>query len=233
MYGYEYWIKQGYSESEAKELAYNAANTTSKQSFIRKHGYDEGIARYEEYCKNISYYVSKEYFELKYGVHEGSKRYFEKFTRSNGTKVSKISSIFFTELHKELPETLLSVYFEPFTKEFLLIDGYSVYFYDFVIKELSLIIEFNGLYWHGDPYKYSESDVVTGKPASDVWGKDYKKCISACDRGYQVIYVWYQTNKSYRLNGKIYKKRNDVIVELLSIIGEYYENYKNKKCNKK
>jgi hypothetical protein len=229
----EYWIKHGYSDSEAKELAYNAANTTSKHSFIKKYGHNEGIARYEEYCRNISYYVSKEYFELKYGIQEGRKRYFRKFKRSNGSKVSKISSYFFTELHKVLPDTSLTVYYEPFTKEFLLIDGGSVYFYDFVIKELGLIIEFNGSYWHGDPYTYSESDIVAGRAASDVWASDYKKCISAYNRGYQVVYVWYLTNRSYRLNGKIYKKRNDVIVELLSIIGEYYENYKNKKCNKK
>lgn len=78
---------------------------------------------------------------------------------------------------------------------------------------------FNGSFWHGDPYNCTHDDLLFNKPVTDIWEKDYNKDRVAYNRGFNIIYVWYQSNRYYRLNDNVYKNPNNVILELIKIIG--------------
>lgn len=65
--------------------------------------------------------------------------------------------------------------------------------YDFLIYD-KIILEVQGDFWHANPKKYKESDILphpTGNVlASDLWKKDEVKKKIAIDNGYGIIYLW-------------------------------------------
>lgn len=69
------------------------------------------------------------------------------------------------------------------------------YFFDIYIKNIKLIIEVNGDYWHANPIFYNESDIIKYpnniiKKASDVWKKDKIKSNCAEKNGFDILYIW-------------------------------------------
>ena len=71
------------------------------------------------------------------------------------------------------------------------------YVYDLYYK--NKIIEIHGDFWHGNPIKYKENDLMYGgKTASEIWAKDDDKIETAKKAGYEVKVVWeseYNSNK--------------------------------------
>jgi len=66
--------------------------------------------------------------------------------------------------------------------------------YDFRIQKTNIIIEVNGDFWHANPNKYKENDIVKhtkdGILAKDIWKKDEEKLLLAKKNGYRVVYIW-------------------------------------------
>lgn len=67
--------------------------------------------------------------------------------------------------------------------------------YDFYIRSLNLIIEVNGDFWHANPIKYAESDLLPapntdGVAARDIWAKDERKRQIALAKGHVIVYIW-------------------------------------------
>lgn len=67
-------------------------------------------------------------------------------------------------------------------------------FYDLFIKEKNLLIEINGDYWHANPKKFNENDLIKypGKiiKAKEKWIEDEEKKKIAIQNGYRIIYFW-------------------------------------------
>lgn len=78
-------------------------------------------------------------------------------------------------------------------------DG-KCYKVDILIKELNLIIEFNGTYWHTDPRFYNESyfHKRKEKTAKEIWQLDAERVKNLQALGYNVKVIWefdYQESK--------------------------------------
>ena len=66
--------------------------------------------------------------------------------------------------------------------------------YDFKISK-NIILEVNGDYWHANPKKYKEDDIILYpkkglKKAKSIWEKDRLKKETAEKFGYKVFYLW-------------------------------------------
>lgn len=65
---------------------------------------------------------------------------------------------------------------------------------DIVVND-NIIIEYFGDYWHGNPLKYMENDIVAHKTqAKYVWERDKKRIDILEQNGYNVIIVWSSDN---------------------------------------
>jgi very-short-patch-repair endonuclease len=110
-----------------------------------------------------------------------------------------------------------SVRFNPLNNEFILndVDKKTKYYsYDFTIKDLKLIVEFNGTYWHYHeslfPDENKEHRGITPKEYRVYWKKKVNAAIFA---GYRVIEIWehdYYKNKEEVFN-KLMRKINENI----------------------
>lgn len=111
---------------------------------------------------------------------------------SQNKNKSKIQQIFFNELLKVLPGC---------------IDNYVIHidknwFYPDVTIDggrNGILIEFLGDYWHANPKKYKENDIIHhGITAKKIWEKDEKRFKKLSDKGYRIIKIWesdYKKNK--------------------------------------
>ena len=72
------------------------------------------------------------------------------------------------------------------------------YFKGYFVDELSKIkmiaVEINGDYWHANPQKYKENDIISypygKKKAHEIWNRDEKKIKKLQEGGYRVIILW-------------------------------------------
>jgi G:T-mismatch repair DNA endonuclease (very short patch repair protein) len=68
------------------------------------------------------------------------------------------------------------------------------FFFDFLIRNLNILIEVQGDYWHANPLKYKRSDLISYPEkiilAEDVWKKDLDKRKKAENKGFKVMYLW-------------------------------------------
>lgn len=107
--------------------------------------------------------------------------------------VSKSSQELFWSIYNKLPENLkYKTYFSELNKEFNIKNGELFYYYDFVISNKKIAIEFNGDYWHCNPKVY-EPDFIhehIGKTAEEIWEYDYLKLEALKERGFEVYVIW-------------------------------------------
>jgi len=72
--------------------------------------------------------------------------------------------------------------------------GIGRLYYDFFVEDFNLLIEVNGDFWHANPEKYLEEDLLNfpGEKvmAKTLWEKDAKKKKIALDKGFKIVYVW-------------------------------------------
>jgi len=66
------------------------------------------------------------------------------------------------------------------------------YICDIYIKELNLIIEFNGDYWHCNPKKYDENyfHPHKKKTAKEIWEEDKLRVDNIKSYGYYLVIIW-------------------------------------------
>lgn len=172
-----YWIKQGYSEEEAKKLQSKRQTTFTLEKCIKKYGEVEGRKRFEERqrrwvksifdsmskngtCNNT---ISRESLKLFEPIYNGIKN---KYTCYIGLKDENIS-------------------------EFRI----SYYSYDFTIKELNLIFEYNGEAFHPNPAWDKERwdnwrQAFTEKTANEYHTYYMQKIKAAENCGFKVIQLW-------------------------------------------
>jgi hypothetical protein len=169
-----YWIKRGWNEKTAaykriirnKEwyinmygeidglLMYNKKNDNisnncghTLEKYIKRYGENEGKFKYDNYkrtcARNLTFFITK------YGEIEGKIKY-KNFKKHIG-KASKQSLLVF----KPLVDWLINYvdindiyYGDNNSREFFIVKDGKTYLYDFTIKKLNIIIEFNGVKFH-------------------------------------------------------------------------------------
>jgi len=103
------------------------------------------------------------------------------------TNSSKQEKIFFEELKQyiNVEQKQVIKYINPKTKrkKHLFPDG--------LIKDLNIIIEFQGSFWHADKRFYKEDQIIHhGITSKEIWENDFKKTQIYKDLGYKVIEIW-------------------------------------------
>ena len=172
----QYWINKGFAEDDAKNKVREIQSTNKIDVYINKYGEQEGIKRWVDRNK-------------KWG-----KIMLEKKMKSGhiGSAYSQSSKLFFAGVIKKLKDNNISfnkVYYGE--EEFCKWDSEykRPYFYDFVIPDIYLCIEYNGLKFHpkegdiqwiglyGDTYEYKIQ-----------YDKRKLEVIENC--GYKTLVIW-------------------------------------------
>ena len=172
----QYWINKGFAEDDAKNKVREIQSTNKIDVYINKYGEQEGIKRWVDRNK-------------KWG-----KIMLEKKMKSGhiGSAYSQSSKLFFDGVIKKLKDNNISfnkVYYGE--EEFCKWDSEykRPYFYDFVIPDIYLCIEYNGLKFHpkegdiqwiglyGDTYEYKIQ-----------YDKRKLEVIENC--GYKTLVIW-------------------------------------------
>jgi very-short-patch-repair endonuclease len=173
----------------------NHKGSWTKKWFISKYGKTEGLKRYNKRIKRISYAQSVDYYIEKYGKSKGLKIFnkIRVFARAN---FSKISQELFWNIYKKLPRKLKKkTYFKELNFEFnSRSNDNKFYYYDFVISNIKICIEFNGDKFHANPSVYKArshpcpfNQKITAK---QIWKYDKNKFDNLKQKGYKVLVVW-------------------------------------------
>ena len=187
----EYWLRQGYSEKEAKDIIYSKMAHNSIEYFVGKYGEKEGIERYNARMKKfLETWNSKSDDELA--------DIYKRRTKVPH-KTSKASKTFFENcmetLYKEYNITLDKVFYDD--NEYYLYDkeNKSLYFYDFCDIENKIIVEYNGYKFH--PYKNVQGDdlknwrsLFFGIEGEYQRKRDFDKQKLAESMGFKYLVVW-------------------------------------------
>jgi G:T-mismatch repair DNA endonuclease (very short patch repair protein) len=200
---------------------YNKSRSVTKINLIKRHGEIKGIKKWNSYCKKQSYVgVKLEYFIEKYGEIEGIKKW-KQYTNKIKPFYSKISQECFWKIYDEIKDFIDEdkIYFAEKNKEFRIFSNNKVYFYDFVISNLKICIEFHGDIFHGNPEIYNENDTpnpfIKNLTVKEMNINDKYKENIITNRGFKYFIIWERDYKKYKLEtiNLIIKKIKDIINE--------------------
>lgn len=206
----EYWKQKGYTEEEASSILSINADNQSLNYFVSKYGETEGKQRYHELCDKRKNEYTLQGFIQQYGETTGKRLWSKKYkNRHNSKKASK----FFSLLTESLGNEYKIYTADNENGEYGVLDRKNnvYYFYDYVVPDMNLCVEYNGDYWHCNPSKYSNEYVLTqrNQTAEEIWKHDKIKleCITR-ERNIQTIIVWESDDPQTKIN------------EILEIINE-------------
>lgn len=179
-------------QEKNSNISNNCGHTLDK--YIIRYGENKGIVKYDNYKKGCA--RNLEFFVKKYGEIDGKNKYKE-FKRHIG-KASKESMLVFKPLIDWLKESIdvNEVYYgDDNSREFFIVNNGKTYLYDFTIKNLKIIIEFNGVKFHVNEL-WSENIKKEWKHPFkeitylDVIENDKFKLNLASDNGFSVLVIW-------------------------------------------
>jgi very-short-patch-repair endonuclease len=221
---------------------YNKSRAVTKENLSKKYGEQIGLKKWESYCERQRYTNTLEYYVEKYGKEGSSKwkkynkskahtvdNYIKKYGENDGIKkykqfyenshkyfYSKISEEMFVEIEKSL-NIECKIYYAKNEFGKYNTDSKKYNFYDFVIEDLKICIEFNGDVFHGNPKLYKETDYPNPfnkkLSAKELWEADKIKNNFLKKLGYNVIVIW---EKDYLEN------KEKLIKNTVSYIKEEY-----------
>lgn len=165
----------------------------TKEYCLKKYGEEVGLQKYNELCYNKGYSTRLEYFINKFGTELGPEKFEERkrnfICSPNNGSVSKLN-LFFSDILKQL-----NIDFE---SEFVIKYENNYKKYDFKIG--NTLIELNGEFWHANPEKYHDDDILSfpggSVIAKNIWEKDLIKKDIAEKNGYKLIVYWEDYIKS-------------------------------------
>lgn len=201
------------SESEFKK--YNKSRASTKRNFIKRHGKVEGERLWNEYKERQSYTKSLQYQIDLHGEEEGRK----KFAEINAKKVNDINSFInrygFEEGVRKFKEytqrgrgisyaeqkfithmrEMLTLYEDQEShSQYVFMHECGAYAVDYYNKEMKLVVEYNGDYWHMNPKIFKADDFIkqSGVTAKEIWAKDEERLnfLRNHNKIDKVIVVW-------------------------------------------
>jgi hypothetical protein len=114
-----------------------------------------------------------------------------------------------SKLQTQLTDYLKSIFPQYTILSDFPIDRYKI---DILFKELNLVVEFNGTYWHCDPrfYEKNYSNKKKRLYAENIWDYDYERKTFLENLGYKVIIVWeYDYKNDYEQTLSLLKESID------------------------
>lgn len=188
-----YWLKQGCTEDEAKQNVSKRQITFSLNKCVERHGDVEGQRVWknrQDKWQNTLKSKSPEEIERINKAKMGGKGY------------SKISQKLFWPIYNEIQNKYNDIYFAQLGKdknidtvnnnEYCSINNdKSIFFFDFYVKDINKVIEFDGDYWHGVKRGNQKRDKIREKKITDsgisvyrvserVFKNDPEKTIKEC-----------------------------------------------------
>lgn len=199
----EYWMDKGYTESEAIRIVSKRQTTFSKEICIKKYGKTDGIiiwqARQDKWQKTL---LSKSPEEiLQTNIKKRPFRYSKESIKVLSKLKTKLeSAVDFSDLYWKENERFI------YNKE-----EKQIYFYDFTIPSLSIIVEYDGCAWHPSSSMTIDEMKSIKVPFSnntlyDVYLKDKLKENLAEKEGYKVFRIYSKMSKQ-----EIETKFNEII----------------------
>lgn len=198
----EYYTSRGYSERDAQKQLSNRQTTFDKKICIEKYGQEEGLKRWEE--------RQNKWLQTLDAKSPEEKTRINMLKGLGGCKAtySMEACNFFSNLEAELNEyeefkdlNLIYAQEENEFFEFSIpdVDYQCVYFYDFTIPKLNIIIEYNGSLWHPrpeefdtwkHPYKLKEENYDHKSQAEKMYKKNMRKLEKARNGGFSIFEIW-------------------------------------------
>jgi hypothetical protein len=180
----EYYLKRGFTETEAKEKISIIQNRFSLKGCIEKFGESVGTLvwkkRQEKWKHTLDSKTDSEKIEI------------NKKKLMNNSGYSKISQDLFWRVYDNFQSN--DIHFEELNSEIIRYDKENKkhYKYDYVDFTTKKCIEFNGDYWHCNPMKYNEefTHPIIKIKAKEIWEKDSLKNEWITQRGYKVLTIW-------------------------------------------
>ena len=155
--------KYGLEEGEKKWKEISSKKGSSLENFIRIYGKEEGLKQYLISNKKRKYTNSIQYQIDKHGKEEGEKiwkeRIIKRFQSTNFKSYSNIGLEFCTLLYEKIKNTYSNIFYgdNEYIFEYYK-DGITVLRPDLYIRDLNLVIEYYGTYWHRDPLFYNDDN---------------------------------------------------------------------------
>ena len=207
-----WYIKNGDSTDVAINKLRLRQDSNSLNSYINKYGEEIGKEKYNLFVAHISYTLSRKYYTDKFGI-LGDELYDELLVkRSTGIgKASKESMCVIQTLYDYAISLGIQdddIYFGNFGKnEYFLKDDKNFFRYDFTIKSLKLIVEYNGIIFHPNPNWSEEKrnnwfQCYTKENFTTKYNFDVYKNNIAINMGFEV-YNFYSDENVEIFNNKI------------------------------
>jgi len=187
----KYWINKGLSTEDAQEQLQKIQDKRSLKYFIEKYGVKEGTEKFNKTIKKWLDTLNNKSDEEKQKILIKKLKRTKKYSSisiklfDSIIEFFKNKNIIFKKIHYKENEFFLYDY-----------DEKKIYFYDFTIKDLNLIIEFNGNTFHPNKQKLSKSEwdcwinPITKKTADEHYLYDEKKRLLAENRGFEYLIIW-------------------------------------------
>jgi hypothetical protein len=204
----DYWTEIGYSVDEAEILRgpYLSECRNDLESLVARYGKDIGTGKWIRKCERYKDSMVK-----------------ARETQKSGGYVSKESLNFFIPLYKfcrrlGIKREQINIGMHG-SREFFIRDNLLVKnggrFYDFTIRNIKFIVEYNGTFWH--PRTPQEWKNPWGEYQTVLDSDNYKKKL-ANDIGMEYIVVWSDDNKK--------EKMAELQNKISCLWKEYYEHNK-------
>jgi hypothetical protein len=189
----EYWINNGFNYEEAKKQLKIVCDTRSLSSCIERYGKKLGAKKFIERNakwrqQTLNNKTPEEKLEILIKKLKNFKRY------------SKKSIDLFNVVFNELKETHNIIFNKIYMaeNEYYIYDNINkkIFFYDLCIKDLKLIVEYNGTVFHPNKKILNESEwnnwinPISKKNANEQHNIDLNKEKIAKSHGFNYIVVW-------------------------------------------
>ncbi len=190
----QYWINKGFSKNESIDRLKTRQDTTSLSFFVNKYGDSEGLVKFNERLSQLSYTSSRQFYMDKYGE-EGDKIFNKIISKRivGINKSSKEAYHFLIPIYKFIRSNGIDrddIYWGVgSSKEWFIKLNKCLFFYDFTIKPLKIIIEY-----HGTSFHPKENDLdwngIYGEKYDDKIKIDRLKKEVAESKGFKYFYVY-------------------------------------------
>jgi hypothetical protein len=229
--------EKGMTEEEWNK--FNQSRAVTKENLILRHGTEVGTKMWEDYCERQAYAGCKlEYFVEKYGKEKGLEEYrrvckdkritYDNFIKKYGENEGALKWIsYVTKKNNNYSGVSVELFYT--LDEMYEISRINSRYGDKNNGELSLnleiggehklvsldytlfdkVIEFYGDFYHANPKRYREDDIILTRPAKLIWEKNRKRIEAIEKAGYKVKIVW---------EGDFYKDPKRVISECLDFL---------------
>lgn len=183
----EYWLSKGFSEEQATEKISEIQIKNGLNWYVSRYGKTKGQERYDERIKKwIENY--KTALERDPTINE---RKMVSFSNASNESLKVFIPVY--NKYKDRLKIYLGI---PDNHEYFLRNDKTIFFYDFTIPALKIIVEFNGSKFHPNTKILTEEQLKNWKTlfskesAETVIAKDLIKRKIAEHHGYTIITVW-------------------------------------------